>query len=65
MRDQGLRYFPQVRRFAFMYMGEDPQAQNYDKDHRIIRSLLNGSRGPMLRKVWGRRPAAPLNDLRQ
>ena len=44
-----------------MYMGEDPQAQNYDKDHRIIRSLLNGSRGPMLRKV-GRRPATPLSD---
>jgi len=40
-----------VRRFAGFYMGDDPQAPNYDKEHKIIRSLLNGSRGPMLRKA--------------
>jgi hypothetical protein len=40
-----------ARRFAGLYMGEDPDAPNYDARHRIIRSLLNGSRGPMLRKA--------------
>jgi len=35
-----------ARRFARMYMGEDPLAENYDKDKKIIRSPLNGSRGP-------------------
>ena len=40
-----------VRRFAGFYMGNDPQAPNYDPEHKIIRSLFNGSRGPMLRKA--------------
>jgi hypothetical protein len=40
-----------ARRFAGLYMGEDSDAPNYDPRHRIIRSLLNGSRGPMLRKA--------------
>lgn len=40
-----------VRRFAGFYMGDDPQSPNYDKEHKIIRSLINGSRGPMLRKA--------------
>ena len=40
-----------ARRFAGLYMGEDPEAANYDPQHRIIRSLMNGSRGPMLRKA--------------
>ena len=39
------------RRFAAMYMGEDPQAPNYDPEHKIIRSMFNGSRGPLLRKA--------------
>ena len=34
-------------------MNEDPQAPNYDPEHKIIRSLLNGSRGPLLRKATG------------
>lgn len=33
-------------RFAGLYLGEDAKAQNYDPIHRIIRSPLNGSRGP-------------------
>jgi hypothetical protein len=41
------------RRYAGMYMGEDPQADNYDPEHRIIRSMINGSRGPLLRKATG------------
>ena len=32
-------------------MAEDPEAPNYDPVHKIIRSMQNGSRGPMLRKA--------------
>ncbi|MCA9009317.1 MAG: hypothetical protein KDB01_06205 [Planctomycetaceae bacterium] len=42
-----------IRRFAGFYMNEDPGAPNYDPEHKIIRSLLNGSRGPLLRKATG------------
>jgi len=45
------RYLERVRRFSGLYMGEDPEAPNYDPKHRIIRSLLNGSKGPLLRKA--------------
>jgi hypothetical protein len=40
-----------VRRYAGFYMNEDPQAPNYDSQHKIIKSLFNGSRGPLLRKA--------------
>ncbi len=40
-----------TRRFAGFYMDEDPQAPNYDPEHRVIRSMFNGSRGPLLRKA--------------
>ena len=40
-----------ARRFAGLYMNEDPLAPNYDPEHRIIRSMWNGSRGPLLRKA--------------
>jgi hypothetical protein len=42
-----------TRRYAAMYMGEDPQADNYDPEHKVIKSMINGSRGPMLRKATG------------
>jgi hypothetical protein len=42
-----------TRRYAGFYMDEDPQAKNYDPRHRIIRSMFNGSRGPLLRKATG------------
>ncbi len=35
-------------RFAAMYIGEDPEAPNWDAERRMIRSPLNGSRGPRL-----------------
>lgn len=35
-----------ARRFAAMYMGEDPEADNYDPERRLIRSPITGSRGP-------------------
>jgi hypothetical protein len=40
-----------VRRFAGFYMNEDPDAPNYDPKHKIIKSMFNGSRGPLLRKA--------------
>ena len=54
-----------VRRFAGFYMNEDPGAPNYDAKHKIIRSLFNGSRGPLLRKAtaldWTGDPIEVLN----
>ncbi|NUP98948.1 MAG: hypothetical protein HUU35_03720 [Armatimonadetes bacterium] len=35
-----------ARRFAAMYTGDDPEAPNYDPQRRLIRSPINGSRGP-------------------
>ncbi len=35
-----------ARRFAAMYLGEDPLAPNWDAEHRLIRSPITGSRGP-------------------
>ena len=40
-----------MRRFADMYTGEDAAVGNYDPERKIIRSLWNGSLGPMLRKA--------------
>jgi len=42
-----------ARRFADFYTGRDPAAPNYDPARRLIRSLFNGSEGPLLR------PATP------
>jgi len=44
-------YVTRARRFAGLYMNEDPRARNYDPEHRIIRSLFNGSRGPLMREA--------------
>jgi hypothetical protein len=44
-------YRERARRFAGLYMGDDPEAPNYDPARKLIRSMLNGSRGPMLRKA--------------
>jgi hypothetical protein len=46
-----LAFQSRVRRFAGFYLDEDPGAQNYDRQHKIIRSMFNGSRGPLLRKA--------------
>tara|TARA_Y100001980_G_C14556902_1_gene353021 strand:+ start:107625 stop:109361 length:1737 start_codon:yes stop_codon:yes gene_type:complete len=42
-----------TRRFAGFYMNEDAGAPNYDPEHKIIRSMFNGSRGPLMRKATG------------
>src|SRR5687768_10526381 len=39
------------RRWASWYMGDEPHVPNYDKEHKVIRSFFNGSRGPLLRKA--------------
>ena len=43
------RYRERVKRFAGFYMGEDPAAPNYDAKRKLIRSMINGSVGPLLR----------------
>lgn len=40
-----------TRRFAGFYIGEDPSAPNYDPQHRIIKSVFNGSGGPLMRNA--------------
>jgi len=40
-----------MRRWTSWYMGDDPYVPNYDKQHKVIRSFFNGSRGPLLRKA--------------
>ncbi|MBL8230991.1 MAG: hypothetical protein JNL98_21030, partial [Bryobacterales bacterium] len=40
-----------MKRFAAMYMGEDPEAPNYDPQTKVIRSIWTGSKGPMLHKA--------------
>lgn len=57
------RLFARTRRFADFYTGHDPTTGNYDPAHRVMRSLLNGSRGPMLRSAtpldWAGDPFDP------
>jgi hypothetical protein len=45
------KYRQRVRRYAGFYLNEDEGAPNFDPRHKIIRSLFNGSRGPLLRKA--------------
>ncbi len=45
------RFLTRARRFAGFYLNEDQGAPNYDPKHKIIRSMFNGSRGPLLRKA--------------
>ena len=50
---KNLDFQKRVRRFAGFYMNEDPGAPNYDPKHKIIRSMFNGSRGPLMREANG------------
>ncbi len=56
-RPRDRMYRQRAVRYAGFYNGEDPKAPNYDKQHKIIRSLHNGSRGPKLTPAtvfdWG------------
>jgi hypothetical protein len=57
-----------VRRFAGFYLNEDAGAPNYDPRHKIIRSLFNGSRGPLMRKAtaldWAGDPIEVVNRFK-
>ncbi|WP_298400243.1 hypothetical protein [Sphingobium sp.] len=57
------RLLARTRRYADFYTGRDPAVRNYDPQRRMIRSLLNGSRGPMLRQAtpldWAGDPFDP------
>ncbi|MBL8178387.1 MAG: hypothetical protein JNK48_27175 [Bryobacterales bacterium] len=44
-------YRERMKRFAAMYMGEDPDAPNYDPVNKVIKSMWTGSKGPMLRRA--------------
>ncbi|MBK9165845.1 MAG: hypothetical protein IPM24_00075 [Bryobacterales bacterium] len=44
-------YGRRMRRYAGFYMNEDPDAPNYDPQHKIIKSIWTGSKGPMLRRA--------------
>ena len=44
-------YRERAPRFAGLYMAEDPEAPNYDPKRKLIRSMINGSKGPLLRKA--------------
>ena len=62
------QFAQRVQRFAGFYLNEDPGAANYDARHKIIRSMFNGSRGPLLRKAtaldWAGDPIEVQNRFR-
>jgi hypothetical protein len=43
------RLIARTRRFADFYTGRDSRAPNYDPQRRLIRSMFNGSIGPLMR----------------
>ena len=45
------QFVDRMERFSRMYTGEDPQYGNYDPQAKIIKSIWNGSLGPMLRRA--------------
>ena len=47
------KFIDRTRRFCGFYMGDDPIADNWIPEHRVIKSMFNGSRGSMLRKATG------------
>ena len=46
-----VKFQQRVRRYAGFYMNEDAGAANYDPERKLIVSMFNGSRGPLLRKA--------------
>jgi hypothetical protein len=44
-------YRARMLRFAGFYDGSDPGAPNYDPKLKLIKSMFNGSRGPLLREA--------------
>ncbi|WP_336969843.1 hypothetical protein [Sphingobium aromaticiconvertens] len=50
-RPRDAKLLERTRRYADFYTGRDPTVHNYDIKLRMMRSLLNGSKGPMLREA--------------
>ena len=48
---QNEKLVTRMKRFAGLYMNEDPEAPNYDPKNKVIKSIWTGSKGPMLRKA--------------
>ncbi|MDA0348342.1 MAG: hypothetical protein O3C43_17900 [Verrucomicrobia bacterium] len=46
-------------RFAAMYIGDDPEAPNWDPEKKMMRAVMNGSRGPKME--WVKRDWIPTN----
>ena len=46
-------------RFAAMFIGEDPEAPNWDLELKQMRAVMNGSRGPLME--WSKRDWTPTN----
>lgn len=47
------------KRFAAMFTGDDPEAQNYDPKLKMMRASMTGSRGPKME--WTKRDWTPTN----
>ena len=45
---QTTKWRDRARRFAGFYLNEDPEAINYDPEHKIVMSPLNGSKGAFI-----------------
>lgn len=69
----GFKERQRATRFADFYTGADPAAPNYDRERRLLRSPLTGSRGPRLevtaedfetlREVYEEPYGSPFEDL--
>ena len=57
------KFQERARRYSSFYIGEDTEAANYDTKHKLIKSLISGSKGPMLRPAteldWAGDPFDP------
>jgi len=47
-------------RFAALFIGDDPEAPNWDPDKKMMRAVMNGSRGPKME--WTKRDWTPTNS---
>jgi hypothetical protein len=56
-RDEKFR--ERAKKFAAMYIGEDPESPNYDPKLKLIRASMTGSRGPKF--TWTTRDWIPTN----
>ena len=52
------KHVERAERFAGFFTGEDSDAQNYDRQHKIIKCAMNGSQGPAF-WAFGGHPYSP------